>query len=69
MSTVEAGYSWRASGAPDIPAVARFVHHYDMTVGGYSDFTEEDLREFERMKRFDYVTDSWMAETAEGILA
>ena len=69
MTIIDTGLRVRPTTEEDFSRVARFIHFYDTTVGEFSDFTEEDLREFSRMKRFEFTTGSWLVENGHEIVA
>jgi mycothiol synthase len=63
-----AGYAVRAQRDEDITAIAEFFRRFDLRMGGYSDFTEEDLGELDRHPRFDPATDSWVVSHDDTIV-
>jgi mycothiol synthase len=70
ITAVPAGYDVRAATRDEIPEIARTVIEYDLEVGGYSDFTEEDLREISRRRSiFDLEKDTWVVRHEGGIAA
>ncbi|HVM34557.1 MAG TPA: GNAT family N-acetyltransferase [Actinomycetota bacterium] len=69
MTIIDSGLTVRAAREEDFSRLTRFIHLYDTTVGDFSDFTEEDLREFSRMKGFEFATGSWLVENGAEIVA
>jgi mycothiol synthase len=69
-TALPADYDVRAATSDEIPEIARTVIEYDLEVGGYSDFTEEDLREISRRRSiFDLENDTWVVREQADIAA
>jgi mycothiol synthase len=70
ISAVPAGYEVRAATRDEIPEIARTFIEYDLEVGGYSDFSEEDLQEIaKRRSIFDIEKDTWVVRHKGDIAA
>jgi mycothiol synthase len=66
--TVAPGYTIRAQQKDDISRIAEFLVSFDKRVSGYSDFSEEDLRELDRHPRFNPATDAWVVSSEDDIV-
>lgn len=60
MHTIAPGYTIRAQRPDEVSSAAQFIVRIDEILSGYSDFSEEDLRELDRHPRFNLATDSWV---------
>jgi ribosomal protein S18 acetylase RimI-like enzyme len=70
ITAVPAGYDVHAATPDEIPEIARTLIEYDLEVGGYSDFSEEDLQEItKRRSIFDIEKDAWVVRHEGGIAA
>lgn len=70
MISVPAGYALRAARLDEIPGIARFIIEYDLEIGSYSDFTEDDLREISKRESiFDIASDTWLVTRNDDIAA
>jgi mycothiol synthase len=64
------GYELRAATLDEIPELARFIIEYDLEIGGYSDFFEDDLLEISKRRSiFDMGKDTWVVSRAGGPVA
>jgi mycothiol synthase len=63
-------YELRSATLDEIGDLARFFIDYDLAVSGYSDFTEDDLREIsKRTSVFDIAKDTWVVTFRNRIAA
>jgi mycothiol synthase len=62
------GYSIRAQREEDFTPLADFLIRWDLRMGGYSDFSEEDLSELDRHPRFDPAKDSCLVSVGDEIV-
>jgi mycothiol synthase len=64
------GYELSAATLDDIPEIARTIIAYDIEIGDYSDFSEDDLREIsKRSSVFDIGKDTWVIRSDGAIAA
>jgi ribosomal protein S18 acetylase RimI-like enzyme len=66
--TLAPDYTIRAQQTEDISRIAEFLVSFDKRVSGYSDFSEEDLRELDRHPRFNPATDAWVVTAHDDIV-
>lgn len=60
----------RAAILDEIPEIARFIIEYDLEIGSYSDFTDDDLREISKRESiFNIESDTWLVTHDDGIVA
>jgi ribosomal protein S18 acetylase RimI-like enzyme len=62
------GYTIRPQRPDEASSAAEFIVRVDEQLSGYSDFSEEDLRELDRHPRFNLATDSWIVAEAGEIV-
>ena len=61
ITSVPPGYELRPATLDELGDLSRFIITYDLEIGGYSDFTEEDLREISQRKSiFNIQDDTWV---------
>ena len=66
--TIAPGYTMRPQRPDEVSTVAGFIVRVDKLLSGYSDFSEEDLRELDRHPRFNLATDSWVVTDGSDIV-
>jgi mycothiol synthase len=70
ITSLRAGYELRTAALDEIPEVATAIIDYDLEISGYSDFTEDDLREISRRtSSFDIAKDTWLIRREGDIVA
>lgn len=68
MRSVPTGLDVRPARREDLPGIHRLIYTYDVEIGGYADFTLEDLKEMTSGSRFDLDRDSWVVRAGENIV-
>ena len=66
--TIAPGYTIRPQRPDEVSTVAEFIVRMDELLSGYSDFSEEDLRELDRHPRFNLESDSWVVTDGNDIV-
>lgn len=60
MNPLPPGLEVRPARREDLPRIYELIHTYDVEVGGYADFSLEDLKEMTSGPTFDLARDTWV---------